>query len=373
MRAQPSHWEKRRILMTIDAVGGVWRYAMDLAAGLRHIGVDTVFLGFGPEPSPGNLREAQAIGHVIWSSAPLDWMAQSPDDLTLVTSEIRHAVQRQNIDLVHLNLPSQAADLALRIPVIAVSHSCVATWFRSVRGEHLPKSWQWQWEINRKGFDRADLVLSPSMSHAKLLREVYGPIDRLAVVHNSSQVSRGSAPRQRAVFSAGRWWDEGKNGGVLDQAADRIIWPVTMAGSLHGPSGQEFELENAKAAGELFHPQVIEAMACASIFVSPSIYEPFGLAALEAARQGAALVLSDIPTYRELWDGAAAFFQPTSPDQLARAVNHLARDPVWRRELVDRAERRASSYSLDAQVEAIARHYRSSLTSFTTLNAMEKT
>ena len=43
------------------------------------------------------------------------------------------------------------------------------------------------------------------------------------------------------------------------------------------------------------------------IFVSVSRYEPFGLAVLEAAHAGCALVLSDIPTFRELWQGAASF------------------------------------------------------------------
>ncbi len=46
------------------------------------------------------------------------------------------------------------------------------------------------------------------------------------------------------------------------------------------------------------------------IFVSTSLYEPFGLAVLEAAQAGCPLVLSDIATFRELWDGAAIFFPP---------------------------------------------------------------
>ena len=54
----------RRILMTIDAVGGVWRYAMDLAAALRSESVETVFAGFGPAPSAHQRAEAEAIGTI---------------------------------------------------------------------------------------------------------------------------------------------------------------------------------------------------------------------------------------------------------------------------------------------------------------------
>src|SRR3546814_16818778 len=55
----------------------------------------------------------------------------------------------------------------------------------------------------------------------------------------------------------------------------------------------------------------------AGIFVSPSLYEPFGLAVLEAAMSGCALLLSDIPTFRELWDGAAVFTPAGDSDALA--------------------------------------------------------
>ena len=40
----------QRILMTIDAVGGLWRYGVDLARGLAAQGIACVLVGFGPEP-----------------------------------------------------------------------------------------------------------------------------------------------------------------------------------------------------------------------------------------------------------------------------------------------------------------------------------
>ena len=43
----------------------------------------------------------------------------------------------------------------------------------------------------------------------------------------------------------------------------------------------------------------------AAIFARPARYEPFGLAILEAAQAGCALVLGDIPSLRELWADAA--------------------------------------------------------------------
>ncbi len=62
------------VLMTIDAVGGVWRYALDLARGLAEHGVGRPVLGFGPPPDAAQRREAEAAGALVWTDLPLDWM-----------------------------------------------------------------------------------------------------------------------------------------------------------------------------------------------------------------------------------------------------------------------------------------------------------
>src|SRR5690606_8886860 len=125
------------------------------------------------------------------------------------------------------------------------------------------------------------------------------------------------------IFAAGRWWDEGKNARVLDAAAANTVWPLLLAGAARGPNSQQVQILRARHVGELPHAQVLDHMRRAGIVVSPSLYEPFGLAALEGARAGAALVLSDIPTYRELWSDAAVFFDPHDPDALSSAINTL--------------------------------------------------
>jgi glycosyltransferase involved in cell wall biosynthesis len=83
----------------------------------------------------------------------------------------------------------------------------------------------------------------------------------------------------------------------------------------------------------------------ASVFALPSRYEPFGLAALEAGLAGCALVLGDIPTLRELWDGAALFVPPDDREQLVAALSALAEDPELLWLLGGRARARAESYS----------------------------
>ena len=75
-------------------------------------------------------------------------------------------------------------------------------------------------------------------------------------------------------------------------------------------------------SGRLTPPQMARVVSRApSIYALPARYEPFGLSVLEAALSGCALVLGDIPSLREIWDGAALF---VDPDDARRAAKHAA-------------------------------------------------
>ena len=346
-----------RVLMTLDAVGGVWRYAMDLARGLQPYGIRTVFLGFGPPPSAQQKAEAEMLGTLDWAEAPLDWLVDSREALAEVPDLVARAARRHGTDLVHLNLPSQGAGLETERPVLAVSHSCVTTWFRAVRGTNLPPGWEWQGDINAEGLARADLVVAPSRSHADAVEACYGPLRRLRVVHNATAAPEAEPENQPIIVASGRWWDEGKNGQTLDRAAELANWPVHLLGPGRGPNGATFAPSYATLHGELPHASAVALMLRAGIFVSPSLYEPFGLAVAEAARMGLPLVLSDIPTFRELWDDVALFVPPRDPEALAFTLDRLASDPHQRRRLGEAARRRSRRFTPQAQAAAMLNHY----------------
>lgn len=179
----------------------------------------------------------------------------------------------------------------------------------------------------------------------------------LRVARNGIAAFLASAPRQNFVLAAGRFWDEGKNAAVLDAAAGKSHWPMRLAGSCTAPDGKAVSLEHAQALGELPHGELMDLVRRAGIVVSASRYEPFGLAALEGARSGAPLVLSDIATYRELWRGAALFFDPQNPDDLARRLNRLAADDRLRTEMGALALARSRQYTPDKQARSICEIY----------------
>lgn len=341
----------RRLLMTTDSVGGVWRYSLDLASALATHGVETTLLGFGPRPDAAQVAEAERVAGLVWVDLPLDWGAREAAELDGVADAIGNCAAVRDVDVVQVNVPSQAARLQLGVPVIAATHSCVATWFRVVRGTGLPRAWQWQQELTGDGMRAADRVVAPSRAHARLVSLCYPGVQAIDVVPNATALGRSADVKQPHAYAAARWWDEGKNAATLDAAAGLLRRPIYAAGQTVGPEGQRVRFSHARHLGQLDQERLFDLAASAAAFVSPSRYEPFGLAALEAARVGAALVLSDIPTYREIWNGAALFADPDDPEAFAHALQTVFEDPARRESLARSAAARSTEYSTRAQAE----------------------
>ena len=97
------------------------------------------------------------------------------------------------------------------------------------------------------------------------------------------------------------------------------------------------------------------------VFASTAIYEPFGLSVLEAAQAGCALVLSDIPSFRELWEGAADFVPADDDEAIAAAITRAVGDGSRRVRSGIAARMRARRYSIEAMAADTAAIYRSLL------------
>ena len=116
-------------------------------------------------------------------------------------------------------------------------------------------------------------------------------------------------------------------------------------------------LRNLRTLGCLDDDEIGEWLARRPIFASVPRYEPFGLAVLEAAQAGCALVLSDIPTLRELWDGAALFVDPDDDAALADTLQALSDDRARRSALEAAAKERAHGYTVEAMAAGMHRIY----------------
>ena len=357
------------VLMTADAVGGVWTYALDLGRGLAEAGVRVTLAVPGPAPDGDQRTQAQAAGVALEPlGGALDWTAAHADEVAASAARLFQLCARLRPDVVHLNSPALAACGPFPAPVLAACHSCVKTWWAAVRGDDpLPDDLAWRAALVERGYGAADALMAPSRAFAQATRGAYDLTSTPHIIPNgraelpSPPPSRGSemgtTDGQEIILTAGRLWDEGKDVATLDRAVGRASLSAAAAGPLQGPQGQAVTLRHLTTLGRLCDAELQARLARRPVLVSPSLYEPFGLAVLEAAQAGCPLVLCDIATFRELWDGAAVFFPPRDDAALAATLAGLAADATRREQLGAAARARAARYSASAMTEATLQLY----------------
>ena len=329
-----------RVLMTADAVGGVWTYAIELARALALEGLATTIATMGPRPTADRLRTAADIAglEIVSSDFRLEWMDDPWRDVEAAGDWLLQLESQIHPIVVHLNGFAHGA-LPWRAPTLVVGHSDVVSWSESVGSPIDAVRLDAYRGVVATGLRSADWVAAPSAAALRALQAHFGPLARTSVIPNGRDALRFQpVEKEPVVFTAGRVWDEAKNIAAVTSIAASLPWPVVVAGD--GDAGGA-----VSHVGRLSEPEMARWLGRASIVALPARYEPFGLVAVEAALAGCALVLGDIPSLREVWGPAAEFVDPADRDALRLAIVRLIEAPEWRRARADAARRRALEFT----------------------------
>ncbi len=377
-----------KILLTTDAVGGVWQYTTELAQALSARGVECVVAVLGPAPDENQRialvssvlprkRESRAKQDVARNSGflrsqergtpitlietglPLDWTCADAAPVLAAGKAIAALAKDHAADLIHYNMPTLAAAGPPAIPSIAVAHGCVSTWWEAAKGTPLGRDYRWHRALTADGLRAVDRVVAPSAAYAAIVERHYRLETPVLAIHNGRTLIGAydpAAPMADVALTVGRLWDGVKNAALLDKAAARLPIPFLAAGASKGPHGETIRLDHLRELGHLSGEQIAAHLAKRPIFVSAASFEPFGLAVLEAAQAGCALVLADIPTFRELWDGAASFVPLDGG--WCEAIEALVHDTPRRSALGEAARSRAARYTPDATADRMLALYR---------------
>jgi glycosyltransferase involved in cell wall biosynthesis len=350
-----------RVLIATDS-GSLWRYGLDLAGGLSRLGVDTVLVPVGPSPSPRQRTEAAAVAGLELVEAAATPGAWGEDGARReAAAAIARIARTHGADLIQLNDPALAAGAAYDRPVVAVVHGCPATCWEAVQETPFPASLEWRTARARAGLHAADLVVTPTAAFGERVQLHYGLRRPPRTVHpGRTPIARPTGFPHDFVLAAGRLWDEGENLGTLDAAAAGIGIPVHAAGPTRGPDGDVL-FDHIHSLGVLEDEAVGRWLAARPVFVSTALYEPAGFAVLDAAAAGCPLILSDIPSFRELWEEVAIFVPPRDERAFTAAIADLVGDDFERAVLGHAARERAALYSPDAMAAQMASLYRSLL------------
>lgn len=327
------------VLMTTDTLGGVWTYSLELAAGLTRRGVTVSLAAMGRQLSPDQRREVGALDGVrlYASDHALEWMAEPWADVERAGEWLLELASATAPDVVHLN-GYVHAQLPWPAPVVVVAHSDVLSWLHHVRGEQTPPDRERYRDEVERGLGAAELVVAPTAAVIRDLERHYR-FDAPRVVIANGRTPVPTRPKEPFVLAAGRAWDDAKNIRLLERLAPDLPWPVRVADGTVPRRGTD------------------ELLGRASVFAAPALYEPFGLAPLEAASAGCALVLADIESFREVWEDAALYVDPRDEAEVRAALRRVIDDAALRADLSRRARDRGARYTPQAMAARYADAY----------------
>ena len=330
-----------KVLLTTDTVGGVWNFSLSLARALRvQAQVDVHIATMGRKLSPAQSLEI-ADFPFYQSEFPLEWMADPWAGVDQAGRWLLALERRIGPDVLHHNTVA-LGHLPFQAPGVVTIHSCVLSWWEAVKGGQAPADWAEYRRRVTRSLRAAAEITAPSQFLLSAAQRLYGLGQGGRVIPNFAERSQFCAAKEPLIFAAGRAWDEAKNLAALLRIAPSLAWPVVLAGE-----GTEL--------GHLERTEIDRCYARASIYAWPAKYEPFGLSVLEAAQHGCALVLGDIPSLRENWEGAA-YFASTEEDLLI-AIQKLIANESLRNEMGSRARQRSTRFNAERTVQGYSAAY----------------
>jgi glycosyltransferase involved in cell wall biosynthesis len=319
--------------------------------GLEHLPATTVTLGYKPWRM------------LVW----LGQMARVGFDRLLPRANLFHATE-------HLLLPLQS------IPAVITVHDLI---FRHLPEHHKPLN---RWYLNLAlplYCRRATHVIAISECTRQDLVAAYGlPSEQITVIHEAADPRFRPQPPDRVAAVRRRYGlperyllfvgtiEPRKNLTRLlhafetlhDEGMTRALVIVGKRGWLYGDFFAELERSPVRDAvllpGFVPDEDLPAVYTGAQALVFPSLYEGFGLPALEGMACGTPVACSGTSSLPEVGGEAALYFDPTSEDDVVYTVRRLLSDPDLQDEQIRRGLERAAQFSWDrvaAETEAVYR------------------
>ncbi|HEY6078946.1 MAG TPA: glycogen synthase [Polyangiaceae bacterium] len=339
----------------------------------------------------GAERRAPEVKASYKSWSALDGAAPELAALRTLSIDLAMAKDVADAQLVHThtwyaNLAGHLAKLMYGIPHVMTSHSLEP--LRPWKAEQLAGGYAISSFCERTSIEAADAVVAVSRGMRRDILKAYPSVDpeRVHIIYNGIDLAEyqrdedtdvlerlGIDPAQPYAVFVGRVTRQKGIVHLLEAARhiDKSVRLVLCAGEADTDDLKR-EVETLAASIEaerggllwiqqmLPRPQLIQVLSHASVFVCPSIYEPFGIVNLEAMACGAPVVASAVGGIPEVVDdgktGYLVAFEsdgtpmgaPKDRESFARAlatrINELCENPQLARSMGSAGRRRVEEH-----------------------------
>jgi starch synthase len=319
--------------------------------------------------------------------------------LETLLNDLIMAGEMSGVDIVHCHtwyshLAGMLVQQLLQVPMVLTTHSLEP--HRPWKAEQLGTAYHASSWVERTAYQNADGVVAVSQSMMDDVHELYGvPLERIAIIHNGINLDQyrptpdpqvldkyGIDRNVPYVLFVGRVT---RQKGIIHlvnaiRSIDSGVQIVLCAGAPDTKEiGEEMERAVGKARKHTENPviwiaemlpkeEIIPLYSQASVFVCPSVYEPFGIINLEAMACETPVVASRVGGIPEvvipdltgllvpIHPRSNVDVEPANPqrfsEDLAAAVNELLRAPEESRAMGQRARRRVEEHFSWASVAA---------------------
>jgi glycogen(starch) synthase len=358
-------------------VGGLGRHVFHISKSLVQKGIDVTVLTFndGSSPAQEEVNGVQVVRINPYSLRYPDFISWS-HGLNMLMIEAASAIDDFDVIHVHDWLTAYAG-IALkhikRKPLVATIHSTELGRRGSLRNDYERHIHELEWWLTYEAWN----VICCSNY---MLREVSGnmgcPREKMSVITNGYEGGSMGSPAslvrenyaqngQKLVIYVGRLVYE-KGPHILLEAASKlkhldlkylIVGDGSMKPYLVDLSRKLGISERVYFLGHISDSELATFYQWSSAAVFPSLYEPFGIVALEAMGAGIPVVVSATGGLDEIvQDGYNGLkFMPGSSDSLTYQLNRVITDKALSDWLVGNARQSIEKYSWDsAATETVA-------------------
>jgi alpha-maltose-1-phosphate synthase len=320
----------------------------------------------------GKPRESDLVAAAYRPWEAIDTGAPHDAALRTMSVDLLMSAGVGGADLVHshtwyVNFAGHLAKLLYGIPHVMTTHSLEP--LRPWKAEQLGGGYALSCFCERTAVEAADAVIAVSGAMRDDVLDAYPAVDpdRVVIIHNGVDAEEfrpdagtgaltrlGIDPERPSVVFVGRLTRQKGIDHLLTAAAqiDPAAQIVLLPSAPDTPEvGEEMRARAAVLAASrggvlwleevLPRPELIQVLTHATVFVCPSVYEPFGLVNVEAMACGAAVVASAVGGIPEIVvDGETGLLVPFEPKPdgspadrvafaggLAEAINTLVSDP----------------------------------------------
>lgn len=234
-----------------------------------------------------------------------------------------------------------------------------------------PESKGWVYELEKKGMECADLLMPVSNFTAGNIEKYYHiPRSKMAVVHNGSRKVRAFKSQRRfqekTVLFVGRLTRQKGPEKFLD-IASKVIETNPDVRFVMAGTGDYFksclERSSYQHIGNRFHmtgflnlDKMRYLLSVSDVYCMPSVSEPFGLSAVEAAQFGIPCVISKQSGVAEVLSGSLKF-DFWDINKAASCILNLLQDEVLRNKVVEDASHNLENITWERSANKIVNAY----------------